>query len=201
MNNSPGLAAWNLKSFHLLEELASGDPLTQRELSSRLGMALGMVNSHIRHLVSEGLVTVKAVPPKRYLYRLTPRGASEKTRLSYRLLEDYTRVHREARRGLKAVLSGLSDKGVERVVLAGADEAAELAYMTIQETDMKLAGVVDGELAGGRFFDMKVRPLQAVRRLSYDRVVVASRLRRESLCRGLLGCGVRKRDISVVFSL
>ncbi|GAB4388376.1 MAG: winged helix-turn-helix transcriptional regulator [Thermodesulfovibrionales bacterium] len=199
MNNSPRPSHWRMKSFHLLDELSLGGSLTQRQLSGRLGMALGMVNSHIRSLVTEGMVTVKAVPPNRYLYRLTPRGLAEKTRLSYLLLGDYTRVHREARSGLKAVFAALADKGVQRVVLAGADEAAELAYLALHEAGMKLAGVVDRELAGGKFLGRRIKPLSAVGGIDYDQVVVASFLKRESLRRGLLASGVRSGDICVVF--
>lgn len=201
MNNSRASAAEHYKCLQILDELSGDGSLTQRDLSKRLGIALGMVNSHIRDLMAKGFITVKSTPPRRYLYFLTRRGFAEKTRLSYHLLQDYTRIYREARGNLRILFRELGKDGVRKVVLAGADEAAELAYITLQETDMKLEGVVDGELAGRKFFGRGVRPLEAVRELSYDKVVVASFLRREALYRELVGCGVREKDISVIFSI
>jgi nucleoside-diphosphate-sugar epimerase len=43
------------------------------------------------------------------------------------------------------VLSAARKIGVKKVVFAGADEVAEIAYLTLQETDIELAGVVDNE--------------------------------------------------------
>jgi predicted transcriptional regulator len=89
------------RSLQILDELANNDSLTQRDLSSRLGIALGLVNSYIKNLVAKGYLTVKAIPPKRYAYYLTPKGFTEKTRLTYDLLHDYTRIYREARKNLQ----------------------------------------------------------------------------------------------------
>src|SRR3990172_8926901 len=133
----------HFKSLQILDELSNNDSLTQRDLSSRLGIALGLVNSYIKNLVAKGFITVKNIPPKRYAYYLTPMGFAEKTRLTYDLLHDYTRIYREARANLKTLFSGLSNEGIKTVAFAGADEVAEIAYLTLQETPLKLAGVVD----------------------------------------------------------
>jgi DNA-binding MarR family transcriptional regulator len=119
MNNNQSLESEHLKA-KILSELSSDDSLTQRDLGRRLGIALGLVNSYIKNLIAKGFVTVKSIPPKRYLYFLTPEGFAEKTRLTYHLLQDYTRIYREARNNLKGLLSGLRADG-ERIVYAGED--------------------------------------------------------------------------------
>src|SRR5512147_3281525 len=93
----PSLSGMDHRSLQILDELANNDSLTQRDLSSRLGIALGLVNSYLKNLIAKGYITVKAIPPKRYAYYLTPTGFAEKTRLAYDLLQDYTRIYREAR--------------------------------------------------------------------------------------------------------
>jgi predicted transcriptional regulator len=98
---TPVLSAEHYQSLQILDELSNNDSLTQRDLSSRLGIALGLVNSYIKNLVAKGYLTVKAIPSKRYAYYLTPKGFAEKTKLTYDLLHDYTRVYREARKILK----------------------------------------------------------------------------------------------------
>ena len=66
------------RSLQILRELSRGHSLTQRDLSKHLGLALGLVNSYLRNLIAKGCVTVKAIPPKRYTYYLTPKGLAEK---------------------------------------------------------------------------------------------------------------------------
>ena len=75
----------HFRSLQILDELSNNDSLTQRDLSSRLGIALGLVNSYIKNLIAKGYITVKAIPTKRYAYYLTPKGFAEKTRLTYDL--------------------------------------------------------------------------------------------------------------------
>jgi DNA-binding MarR family transcriptional regulator len=200
MNNNRSSESEHLKA-KILSELSSDDSLTQRDLSRRLGIALGLVNSYIKNLVSKGFVTVKSIPPKRYLYYLTPEGFAEKTRLTYHLLQDYTRIYREARNNLKGLFSSLSSDGVKTVVFAGVDEVAELAYITLQETPLGLSGVVDPDMAGGMFFGREVMPVEGINEMIYDCIVVTSHVKREAIYQQLLDHNVSKEDIRVIFSI
>lgn len=187
------------RSLQILDELANNDSLTQRDLSSRLGIALGLVNSYIKNLVAKGYLTIKAIPPKRYAYYLTPKGFTEKTRLTYDLLHDYTRVYREARNNLKTLFRDLQTNGMKRIVFAGADEVAEIAYITLQETNLELEAVLDGDRSGEMFFNNTVKPMEAVRDLSYDTVVVTSYVKRERYYAELIKSGVPESKIRTIF--
>lgn len=189
------------RSLQILTELSGNDSLTQRDLSSRLGIALGLVNSYIKNLLAKGHITVKSIPPRRYAYYLTPKGFTEKTRLTYDLLHDYTRIYREARSNLKLLFAELRSDGVKKVVFAGADEVAEIAFLTLQETDLELSGVVDGERAGKKFFGRRILPVEKVGELQYDCIVVASYLKRDTLYKELLRNKADKKDIKVIFSI
>jgi DNA-binding MarR family transcriptional regulator len=189
------------RSLQILDELSGNDSLTQRDLSKRLGIALGLVNSYIKNLVAKGYITVTSIPPKRYAYYLTPKGLTEKSRLTYNLLQDYTRIYREARNNLKKVFSELAKKGSHRIVFAGVDEVAEIAYITLQETDLKLVGVVDDENNGKMFFGRSVSPIRTIVNLQYDTVVVTSYLKRDSIHRALRNYSVDKNNIQFIFTL
>jgi DNA-binding MarR family transcriptional regulator len=125
------------KSLQILDELSNNDSLTQRDLSGCLGIALGLVNTYVKNLVTKGYITVKSIPPKRYAYYLTPKGFTEKTRLTYHLLQDYTRIYHEAKNSLKKLFNELRKNGSKRILFAGVDEVAEIAYITLQETDLE----------------------------------------------------------------
>ena len=198
MNNEPLQESEQQRALQILNELSNNDSLTQRDLSGRLGIALGLVNSYIKNLVAKGYITVKAIPPRRYAYYLTPKGFAEKTRLTYTMLQDYTRIYREARNNLKKLFHELQADGVKRIVFAGADEVAEIAYLTLQETDIKLSGVVDEELAGREFFGRDILSLKDIKDMTYDCVVVVSYLKGEKIYEGLLKNNVDKRDIKVI---
>jgi len=191
----------HFKSLQILDELSNNDSLTQRDLSSRLGIALGLVNSYIKNLIAKGYITVTAIPPKRYAYYLTPKGFAEKTRLTYDLLHDYTRVYREARSNLKQLFHDLQKDGITRIVFAGADEVAEIAYITLQETNLKLVAVIDTEEMGKNFFGMDVRPCSVVAGTDYDGIVITAYVKKDLVYQELIKNGVRKKDIRSIFPL
>jgi len=203
INHPTSAEAGQLSRFHhILDELARNDSLTQRDLSKRLGIALGLVNSYIKNLVAKGYITVKTIPPKRYAYYLTRKGFAEKTRLTYDLLQDYTRIYREARNNFKQLFHELQEKGIKRVAFAGSDEVAELAFLTLQETSLKLVAVADADGAGGNgFFGMKVRPLSDLAATPYDCVVITTHMKRDLVYKELTSNGVRKADIRSIFPL
>jgi len=201
MNNSRSSELESHKSLQILNELSGNDSLTQRDLSSKLDIALGLVNSYINNLISKGFITVRSIPQRRYAYFLTPKGFAEKSRLTYHLLQDYTRVYREARSGMKELFSKLMADGVKRVAFAGADEVAEIAYITLHETDIELAGVGDDELAGKKFFGRDIKKIHELEAMDYDYIVLASYVKREKIYKTLLENKVDKENIKIIFTL
>ena len=52
----------------VLSALTEDDKVTQRSLSSKLGIALGLINVYMKRAMDKGLVKIKHVPKNRYLY-------------------------------------------------------------------------------------------------------------------------------------
>ncbi len=199
MNIDRPPAPGHFKSLQILDELSTSDSLTQRDISNRLGIALGLVNSYIKNLVAKGYITVKSIPPKRYAYYLTPKGFAEKTRLSYHLLQDYTRIYREAKNNLNQLYKEMRNIGMRKVVFAGSDEIAEIAYITLQDTDMELTGIVDDENRSKSFFGKTINPVNAIGSIDYDCVVITTYVKREQLYKELISNGVDKKAIRCIF--
>ena len=189
------------RSLQILDELSKNDSLTQRDLSSSLGIALGLVNSYIKNLMKKGFITVRAIPAKRYAYYLTPKGFTEKTRLTFDMLGDYTHIYREARKNFKQLFYDLQKNGMKRIVFAGADEVAEIAYLTLQETTMKLVGIVDEERSGKEFFGNQIQSFETIKDMSYDCIVVTSYLGKERIFQELLANGANEDTIKVICPL
>ncbi len=189
------------KSLLLLDEISKGTPQSQRDLSKKLNIALGLVNSYIKNLVSKGYITIRAIPSKRYVYYLTPTGFAEKTRLTYHHLQNFTNLYKEARRDFKELFSRLHKEGVRSVIFAGADESAEIAYLSLQEFDIEFEGIVDKEPAGRDFFRYRIMPFERVKEINADFVIVSSFLKKDEIYKRLIEEGISPDRIKSIFPI
>ena len=184
-------------SLLLLDELSRNGEVTQRDLSKRLGMALGLVNSYIKNLALKGYITISDIPPKRYAYLITPKGFIEKSRLAFQHLHNFNNLYRIARQDFQMLFHSLNRYNVKKLVFCGADEVAEIAYITLQEFELELAGVVDTEKKSRMFFSHAIRPLEELKNINYDRVLITSYQRREELHARLKGMGIPEEKILI----
>ena len=78
---------------------------TQRELASELGFSLGKLNYCLKALQEKGLVKIenfKKNPKKiNYIYVLTPKGISEKTRLTLNFMKRKLTEYEELKKEIK----------------------------------------------------------------------------------------------------
>jgi len=183
------------RSFMLLDEISRNNELTQRDLSKKLGVALGLVNSYIKNLASRGYITVSNIPKKRYRYYLTPSGFAEKTRLTYQHLQNFTNLYRTARRDFHTLFNSIRNGHAKRIVFCGVDEVSEIAYLSLKEAGLELAGIVDFNPASRKFFGLDVLPLDAAASLGYDIIIITSFGEGERLKQGLMDAGVDEKDI------
>ena len=162
----------SLKTLEILEELSSNGHVTQRELSHKVGIALGLANFYIKRLVQKGYVEVIYLERNRLGYLITPQGVVEKSRLTYSYIQRSYGYVRKVRISIRERLKVLSREGVRTVVIYGGGDIAEVTYLAIQEVGMKLAGVVDGSRAGRPFLGYTIQPVSVLPGLSYDRIIV-----------------------------
>lgn len=178
------------RSFLLLDEISRNNEITQRDLSKRLGIALGLINSYIKNLASKGYITVAAIPKKRYKYYLTPQGFIEKTRMTYHHLQNFTNLYKVARQDFHRLFHNLHKDNVKKVVFCGSDEVAEIAYITLQEFGIELIAVVDSKNESKSFLGQTIRPIEHLKAIEYDRVIITSFLKQEELYSEILKIGV-----------
>ncbi len=186
------------RSLQLLSEISGEEPLSQRELSRRLGIAVGLVNSYLKNLVSKGFVRVKNFPSNRYAYLLTPQGIAEKSRLAYQHLSYFTSLYTVARQDYLDLFRRLEDAGIREVAFCGVDEVAEVAYLSLQETGLKLVAVMDDTRSGEAFFGVPVVSITEGVLLERALLVITSLKRRDELAQKLKELGVAAGRIFVV---
>ena len=81
----------NQDQFNLLRKVQKKPNSTQRELAKDLGFSLGKLNYLLKELQLKGLLKInnfKKNPNKfDYLYILTPKGISQKTKLTFNFMK------------------------------------------------------------------------------------------------------------------
>ena len=93
----------NQDHFNVLRKITRKPESTQRELAKELGFSLGKLNYCLKALKIKGLIKIKNFeknPHKiNYIYVLTPRGISEKTKLTLnfmkRMMKEYDELKKE----------------------------------------------------------------------------------------------------------
>ncbi|MFN7191595.1 MAG: winged helix-turn-helix transcriptional regulator [Rhodospirillales bacterium] len=130
--------------------------ITQRSISSQLGVALGLANAVLKRCVRKGLIKISSAPLNRYAYYLTPIGFSEKARLTAEYLRVSFDLFRDARRQYHAIFVDLAAQGCTRIVLVGASELAEAALLSAREAAVEIVGLVDVAQVGQSHLGMTV---------------------------------------------
>ena len=160
------------RALFVLQEVEQNPILTQRSLSQKLGVALGLTNLYIKRLVRKGHIKITTFPKNRIRYLLTPRGIQEKSRLTYEYLQYSLTYYRDVRQRFNSTLAVLEQSGVKRIVIFGVGELAELAYLSIQERDLVLVGfIADGP--GGRFLSFPRGTLDSLKEWNFDAILIS----------------------------
>ena len=168
----------------ILQAIASSDRVTQRSLSGELGVALGLTNLLIRRLVGKGYVRMSKMGTRHVRYFMTPAGLEALGRATRASMANTVHLYTETREHIRASLTDLSQRcapvanGEKRVVFYGAGDVAEIAYVSLQRTDLTLVGVVDDKKRG-RFFDLEISDpamltCETLSGVPYSQLIVAS---------------------------
>jgi len=141
----------------LLQALARYEYPSQRQIARDLGVALGLTNSLIKRLVSQGYVRVSRARPRHFRYLVTAEGQRALAEMSRISLENTVRLYTDTRDQIRQRLDHLAAIQHARrssstgVVFYGAGDVAEITYVSLQSTSIYLTGVVD-DIKKGKFF-------------------------------------------------
>ena len=164
----------NYREWRLLSEVQSTPDATQRDLSRRLGIALGLTNVLLRNLAQKGYIRVTQAAWKRWLYALTPAGFSRKIQLTVAYIQRVLDHYQTVRQTLRSELEMLGLNEESRVAIYGTGEFAELVYLGLKEIRIEEIDVFGtAGMDGDKFLGMPVRDCAILRTAEYDRVVVA----------------------------
>ena len=186
-------------TLKLLEEIEQNRDISQRSLSSKLEIALGLVNTYIKLLVKKGYIRISNFPKSRYTYLITPEGLSEKSRLVYKHLSYYNNMFRKVRDDSRKIFKELVTKGVKKVAFVGVDEFAEIAFLSLIEADLTLEGIYDNQYIGELFLKNRVKSLDKLLDSDFNYILITSIKRRTMLYNDLINLKIKREKIASLF--
>ncbi|OGW24217.1 MAG: hypothetical protein A2X55_04635 [Nitrospirae bacterium GWB2_47_37] len=161
-------------SLRLLDELIKEPSITQRALAGRLGIALGLANAYVKRLYKKGYIKVKTLPKNRIKYIITPKGFTEKARLTYSYMNRSINYFKEVRQKIEQTYGSMIASDVKNILLWGDGEIAELCYISTRGLPLKIVGVVSDKKSEHGFFGQHIYTAEDIDEIIYDAVLVSS---------------------------
>ena len=158
----------DLHTLRLMGEIDRAGIVSQRELSRRLNISLGLVNTFIKRLVNKGYFKVTTMPRNRVKYFLTPAGLARKSRLTVEYLKYSVDSYKEIKNLLIQKFREMEEKGIRSILFYGAGEVAELAYLYLQLSSLRLSGIIDENKKNRYFFKYRIMGLESIPRMEWD---------------------------------
>jgi len=135
-----------ITQYNILQSIENGEQISQRQLSSQLGINVASINFAIKKLTKRGFVKMLGANPRRMRYILTPKGITEKTQIAYKFFDRNFHFYKAVRKNVEDKIGSIPFNDKKRVALYGVTDLMELAYLVIQDKDLELVAIVDDEM-------------------------------------------------------
>ena len=162
------------KELRLLEEIEQDPELSQRQLSRRMGVALGVGNLLLKNLAKKGYIKVTHLSWKRWIYVITPKGMTRKVNLTLSYIESFLGHYRRVKKILKENFNSLTLNKESKVAIVGTGELAELAYLALLDIGVDEINMFGNENDKHIFLGMNVVSIQDIEVNDYSKIVVTS---------------------------
>jgi len=188
----------DLQTLRLMDEIDHNGIHSQRELSQRLNISLGLVNTFLKRLVNKGYFKVTTMPRNRVKYFLTPEGLARKAKLTAEYLRYSVHFYRDIKDLLLDKYAEMERNQVKSILFFGAGEVADLAYLYLQLTTIRLAGIVDENRKGRNFFGVEIAGLEGTNQADWDMILVTRPDHIEKAIDMLAEAGVDRNRIATI---
>jgi DNA-binding MarR family transcriptional regulator len=177
----------DMRDLQFLEELERNPAISQRELSRKFNIALGVTNACIKKLARKGWVKVRGLNHRQIYYHLTSEGLGMKAKLTLQYLAYNVSLYTDLKNLFTRKLLEMENKGIKRVIFYGVGDEMEVAYVTLQGVDLDLVGIVDEDVEkqGMKLFGYRVQKPKAIPSMKPDGILITSLNDTETIFQGL----------------
>jgi DNA-binding MarR family transcriptional regulator len=123
----------SVRDLNLLEEIERDPDISQASLATRLGVAVGTVNWHLKRLIAKGYVKVKKAERRKLRYLITPEGISLRAKLTVAHVENSMALYRQMREKAIEALAKARQEGYASIQIAGEGDIADVCRLTCLE--------------------------------------------------------------------
>ncbi len=140
------------KSKHLdtLLELKENPSLSQRSLAHKLKISLGLTNSILQNLIHRGLIKAQKMIGRKILYLITPKGMVQATNFIYDRVRETQYYYQYTKDLLTTHFANLYDKGVRKAAIYGTGQLAEITYLSLLDSPLKLHSILTDDPASSK---------------------------------------------------
>ena len=170
-----------IRELNLLQELERNPIISQRELSHKFGIALGVTNACLKRMARRGWIRMMNQDHRKIGYFLTPKGFAEKAKLTFHLISWTVQHYSTLKDIIGERLLEIQRKGAERIVFYGVSDEMEIAYVTLQGLNLKLVGIVEDEdkIDKKESFGFELKGINQIATLNPDAVLITSLIGQE----------------------
>ena len=135
------------KHLDTLLELKDNPSQSQRSLAHKLNISLGLTNSILQNLIHRGLIKAQKMTGRKILYLITPKGMVQATNFIYDRVRETQHYYQYAKDLLTAHFTNLYDKGARKAAIYGTGQLAEIAYLSLLDSPLKLHSIITDDPA------------------------------------------------------
>ncbi|MBA3063077.1 MAG: winged helix-turn-helix transcriptional regulator [Atribacteria sp.] len=131
--------------LNTLLELKQNPAQSQRSLSHRLNISLGLTNSILQNLIHRGWIKAQKMTGRKILYLITPEGMANVSRLMYTRFQETLHYYHYTKDLLTAYLMKLYQQGEKTINIYGTGQLAEITYYAGIGTPIKLNTIISDD--------------------------------------------------------
>ncbi len=145
--------------LNTLLEIKQNPSLSQRSLSLKLNISLGLTNAILQNLIHRGWVKAKKMTGRKILYLITPQGMARATNLIYDRFRETQNYYQYTKELFTSYLTDLYQRGKRMAVIYGTNQLAEITYLSILDTPLKLHSILSDDPSKKKFLGHDVLTL------------------------------------------
>ena len=126
------------RDLALLEEIERDPDTSQINLATRMGVAVGTVNWHLKRLIAKGYVKVKRAERRKLRYIITPEGIALRARLTIAYIENSMALYRQIRQEARMILMAVRQAGYSAVKVNGEGDIADICRLSCLEQGFQI---------------------------------------------------------------
>jgi len=125
-----------------LLEIKDNPSLSQRSLSHRLNISLGLTNAILQNLIHRGWVKAQKLTGRKILYLITPKGMARVTNLVYDRFRETQHYYQYTKELITSHLIDLYNQGTRRAAIYGTNQLSEITYLSLLDSPLRLHSII-----------------------------------------------------------